>query len=85
VLAEEPESRRAIEAMLDSHSRQDDRFGLVTTIAVVAAALVVLQTRVRFERDKKGGWSVVVYKKGASDGLLKAVVSLARKLLGLGA
>ncbi len=47
----------------------------------VSAALVALQTRVRFRRNPDGTWSLDIEKKAASDGLLKSVADLARKLL----
>jgi hypothetical protein len=47
---------------------------------VVAAVLVVLQTHVKFDRDKDGRWSLKIEKKPAGDKLL---ANLAGKFLSL--
>ncbi len=74
LLAQDP----ANEAMLkDALIRSDKKtFGVdpVTAAVVITGALVVLQTEVNIDRDKKGRWSFSVKKKSASDGLLKEVV-----------
>lgn len=49
-----------------------------TGIALTTAALLVLQTRVKFKRDSKGKWSLEIDKKSASDSTLKL---LAQRLL----
>ncbi len=55
--------------------------GLLETVSIITAALVVLQTRVKFERDKKGCFSLKVEKEPASDGVLREVVKLGRYLV----
>lgn len=76
VLAEDPRHAETIRTLASGHEAKSFVFG--ETVAVLTAALVVLQTRVRFSRDKDGKFTLVVEKAAASDGLLKA---LAEKLL----
>ena len=73
VLAEDPETRKRIEAMAAgaAGSAQKYDFG---TIGLTAAVLIVLQTHVRFERDSNGTWSLKLEKKPTSDTLLKNLV-----------
>ncbi len=75
--AEDPEHRAALIAMLDHPAPQS--FDLGATLALTAAVLVILQTHVRFYRDKAGKWTLKVEKKPTSDALLKPLV---QKLLG---
>jgi len=77
LLAEDPETAKAIEALAKSDRPQ--RFLGGPEIAVATAALIALQTRIKIQRDKKGRWQFELDKKAASDGLLK---SLASKILG---
>jgi hypothetical protein len=44
------------------------------TISIVISALVILQTRYKIEKDKKGNISWVVEKKSAADALLKPLI-----------
>ena len=76
VLAEDPRHGEAIGALVSGPEAKT--FVLGETAAVITAALVVLQTRVKFSRDKDGKFTLLVEKAAASDGLLKA---LAEKLL----
>ncbi|MCP4107679.1 MAG: hypothetical protein GY749_19395 [Desulfobacteraceae bacterium] len=46
----------------------------VTIAAVITAAIVVLQTRVKIEKDKDGKWTVLIDRKAASTSLIKTVV-----------
>ena len=75
--AEDPEHRVALTAMLDHPAPQS--FDLGGTILLTAAVLVILQTHVRFYRDKAGQWTLKVEKKPTSDALLKPLV---QRLLG---
>ena len=75
VLAEDPRHGDAVRTLV---SGPEARSFVLGEIAVVTAALVVLQTRVKFSRDKDGKFTLLVEKAAASDGLLKA---LAEKLL----
>jgi hypothetical protein len=53
----------------------------VSAIVLTTAALLVLQTRVKFKRDHTGKWSLEADKKALSDGTLKLLV---QHLLSLG-
>ena len=77
-LSEDPEYAGRISAMMTGSGAQKF-FPDAGTVGVLVAAVVLLQTHVRFERDKKGKISVLIEKKAASDTLLKAFVE---KLLG---
>jgi hypothetical protein len=73
LLAEEdPSTREAIVALASAPPAQ--RFDPATTLAVTAAALLVLQTHVRFARNAAGKWTLTVEKKPTSDSLLKPLV-----------
>jgi hypothetical protein len=73
VLAEDPDTRDAIETM--AAQRQSlQKFDFGASIALTAAVLIVLQTRIRFERGKDGKCSLLVEKKPTSDALLKGLV-----------
>ncbi len=78
-LSEDPEYAGRISVMITGSGAK--HFSLdAGTIGVLVAAIVLLQTHVRFERDKKGKISVLMEKKAASDSLLKSFVE---KLLGM--
>ena len=73
VLAEDPDTRNAIETMaVQPQNLQKFDFG--ASIALTAAVLIVLQTRVKFERGRDGKYSLLVEKKPTSDALLKGLV-----------
>ncbi len=55
-------------------------FDLASTLCIIAAALLVLQTHVRFERHANGTFTALVEKKPTSNRLLKYLV---KKLLSL--
>jgi hypothetical protein len=78
LLAEDPSERAALVAL--AAAPPPERFDPATTLAVAAAALVVLQTHVRFARDKAGRWTLTVEKKPTTEALLKPLV---QKLLTL--
>ena len=52
------------------------------TIGLVTAALLVLQTRVKFKLDHDGKWSVEVDKKSAGDAIVKLLVQRLLPFLG---
>jgi preprotein translocase subunit SecF len=54
------------------------KFVVVEAAVVISAVLIVLQTHVNFERDKRGKWSVKVEKKATDATLLRELV---KKLL----
>jgi hypothetical protein len=72
VLAQDPETREAIAALIKGPAPQS--FEPVTTVVIVAAALIALQTHVRFERDAGGKLRLLVEKKPTKDTLLKPLV-----------
>jgi hypothetical protein len=76
VLAQNSETREAIARLNISTPPQS--FEPVSTVALLAAALIALQTHVRFERDSEGKITLLIEKKETKDSLLK---SLAQKLL----
>jgi hypothetical protein len=76
VLSEEPQRRQVIESLIKGPA--PDKFVAVETVALAAAIMVVLQTHVKFERDKDGRFTLKIEKKPTSTTLLKPLV---RKLL----
>jgi hypothetical protein len=64
----------------DPASRQ--RYLDPVTIGLVTAALLVLQTHVKFKRDHTGKWSLEVDKKSSSDSTLKLLVQRLLPFLG---
>jgi hypothetical protein len=74
VLAEDPETRSAIETMAAAAEENPQKFDFGATIGITAAVLFVLQTHVKFERRPDGKWSLQLEKKPTSDALLKGLV-----------
>jgi len=74
VLAEDPETRKAIEVMASRADAGLQKFDFGASIGLTVAVLIVLQTHVKFERDSKGKWSLKLEKKPTSDALLKGLV-----------
>jgi hypothetical protein len=52
------------------------------TIGLVTAALLVLQTRVKFKLDNDGKWTIEVDKKSSGDAAVKLLVQRLLPLLG---
>lgn len=75
-----PEYQAPLIALVNGPKTESFTTDPVTIAAVVTAALMILQTHVKFERDKQGKWTVKVEKKATSDRLLKPLV---QKLLSL--
>ena len=74
VLAEDPETQKAIETMAAAAEQSPQKFDFGVTIGLTAAVLFVLQTHVKFERRPDGKWSLQLEKKPTSDALLKGLV-----------
>jgi hypothetical protein len=55
--------------------------GFLLTTGVLLAAVVILKTEVKIEKDANGKWTVLVHKREVSDGLVKSFV---KSVLGLG-
>jgi hypothetical protein len=83
LLAQDPEFAEPIRVMasqpVTAASRQ--RYLEPATIAVTTAALLVLQTRVKFKLDHNRKWSLEVDKKAASDSALKPLIQRLLSLL----
>jgi hypothetical protein len=73
VLAGDPDMNPIVEAMI----RNPAATKLVEpgTLAIGLGALVVLQSYIKFERDKEGKWTFKFEKKPLSDTLLGQVIS----------
>jgi hypothetical protein len=75
VLAEDPETRSAIETMAAASEQSPQKFDFGATIGITAAVLFVLQTHIKFDRERDGKWSLQLEKKKpTSDALLKGLV-----------
>ena len=74
LLADDPAFKDPLMNMLTGPQAKGFGVDPIVATAVITAALVILQTRVKIEYDKKGKWSFLVERKAASDSLLKSVV-----------
>ena len=73
LLADDPTMAPALDGLIDNPPAED--FLEPGTVALGAAALVVLQSHIKIERDKTGKWSFTFEKKAMSDALLKHLIS----------
>ncbi len=73
LLAQDPSHREAIAALIHGPSPRSFDFG--STILIATGALIALQTRVRFERDKEGRWSFTLHKEPTKESLIRPLVS----------
>jgi hypothetical protein len=80
LLSKDPETRKSITALIEKPP--PDRFGIVTSVALVTAALLALQTHVRFERTETGKIKVFIEKKPTSESLLKPLVQKVLSFVG---
>ncbi|MFO1428731.1 MAG: hypothetical protein U1F76_01100 [Candidatus Competibacteraceae bacterium] len=78
LLAQDPQQHAILNALIDGPA--PERLGVLETTALVGAVLIVLQTHVKFERDKDGVWTIKIEKKPTDATLLKTLV---QKLLSL--
>lgn len=74
LLAEMPEFQGPLSAMLNGPQVKNFALDPISATAVAAAALIILQTHVKIERDKKGKISILIEKKPTKDTLLKPIV-----------
>ena len=82
LLAQDPAFAGPIDVMARQPPAASQRyFDPASAIALTAAALLVLQTRVKFKRDHTGQWSFEADKKALSDGALKLLVQHLLSLL----
>jgi hypothetical protein len=79
LLAQDPAYAEPIQIM-SRNPAAPERYLEPATIALATAALLALQTRVKFKRDHTGKWSIEIEKKSASDSAIKL---LAHRLLSL--
>lgn len=80
VLAETPEFQAPLSAFLKNPPPERFAVDPVTMVAVITAALVVLQTHVKIKRNEAGKTTFLIEKKPTSEALLKPLV---KKLLGI--
>jgi hypothetical protein len=76
MLSQDPTYAEPIQVMASQGSTpaSPERYFDPTGIALTTAALLVLQTRVKFTRDNTGKWSIEVDKKAAGDSVIKQLV-----------
>jgi len=74
VLAEDAKTREAIETMARHMPEARQAFVEPGTVALTAAALVVLQSHVELKSGMDGKWSFAYTKPGAPVALLKPLV-----------
>jgi hypothetical protein len=72
VLAETPPHGERIQAVLDAPDLQT--FDLGATVAIITAAVIVLQLNVEFERDGTGAWRFQLAKPTASEELIQSLI-----------
>ncbi|HUI81602.1 MAG TPA: hypothetical protein VLY24_26940 [Bryobacteraceae bacterium] len=82
VLSQDPAFAEPIRIMASQPAAPPPRYTDPGTIAVITAALLVLQTRIKFKRDHSGKWSFEVDKKAASDSAVKLLVQRLLSMLG---
>ena len=80
LLSDIPEYQAPLTILVNGPETERFSTDPITTTAVITAALAILQTHVKFERDKQGRYSFKVEKKATSEQLLKPLV---QKLLTL--
>lgn len=72
LLADDPQQQPILAALIEGPA--PTKFGVLETAAVVTAVLLVLQTHVKFERDKDGRWSIEIVKEPTDKALLMPLV-----------
>lgn len=72
LIADDPQQQPILAALIEGPA--PTKFGVLETVAIIGAVLVVLQTHVKFERDKEGRWTVRIEKKPTDNSLLKPLV-----------
>lgn len=75
LLSQDPDTAQAIATMAAQPDQGPQRF-FIAEVAVTTLALVVLSTRVVYEKDKSGKVLFKIEKNALSDALLKKVVDL---------
>lgn len=72
LIADDSQQQPMLTALIEGPA--PTKFGVLETVAIISAVLVVLQTHVKFERDKEGRWSVKIEKRPTDNSLLKPLV-----------
>jgi hypothetical protein len=80
LLSEDGVFNTPLSTLMDGPKENQFAVDPLTTAALITAALVILQTHVKFERDKDGKMSLSVEKKPTKDTILKPFIE---KLLSL--
>jgi len=76
LLADDPNHGAVLEALVSGP--RPARYSLLETTALLGAALFVLQTHVKIERDKAGQWTFKLEKKPTDAKLLKDLMGKLR-------
>src|SRR5262249_53331831 len=76
VLSEDPQYAEPIQIMSGANALSDPKHFAIdpASIAVTAAALLALQTRIKWKRDAEGKWTFEIEKKASGDGTVKLLV-----------
>jgi hypothetical protein len=80
VAIEDPKMQAALDAFVNHGT--PPTYGGVEVIAVVTAALAMLQTEVSFEKTPAGKWKLELHKRAASDARLTALAHALTRALG---
>jgi hypothetical protein len=73
LLAADPAMTPDLDALIDNPPVED--FADPVTLGIGVAALIILQSHIKIERDKAGKWMFKFEKKPMSDALLKQLIS----------
>lgn len=82
LLAQDPAFAEPIKIMSAQPPAGTQRYLDPASIALTTAALLVLQTRVKFKLDSNRKWSVEIDKKSSSDGAIKLLIQRLLSFLG---
>lgn len=73
VLADDPANREAVAALIRGPVPESFAVDPITVTALITFAMVVLKTRVHFQRDKSGKWQLDIDTAASSDGTVKSL------------
>jgi len=83
VLAEDPEFFEPVQTTLAQPAVTPGKYMDASSgIALITAAILVLQTRVKAKKDSTGKWSVEIEKKDLNSGALKILIERLLPFLG---
>jgi Holliday junction resolvasome RuvABC DNA-binding subunit len=72
VLSEQAENRERLQKLIDASELE--ALGVLETIGLATAVMVVLQTHARFERDKNGKLHFLIEKRPTKAGLIEPLI-----------